>query len=220
MALPLRCCLYTTSAILLCLGVIIVYSLGNFLRTAHRQNTQPFAEDLHNSSLTTLPVVPLVHHNTFDIAVSLWLKPSETVILSRRIARLAAKAEQLEDGVEKLSDEELKRVEAGELHEDERDDLLYSDILFRGLKLSDRHVAVTLDYEIPTERLCVGCLLPSCAGKKLIITVHSCGLNLTSDDLRASFVLIPNSPSPLDRAISFSSSIPEIMYQEPVRAWP
>lgn len=50
--------------------------------------------------------------------------------------------------------------------------------------------------------------------------VASCGLNLSRNDVRASFVLIPNSPSPMDRARNFSTWYPADMTRRPERSWP
>ncbi|KAF7290584.1 hypothetical protein MIND_01298500 [Mycena indigotica] len=77
---------------------------------------------------------------------------------------------------------------------------IYSDIVFRDLHISDKHVKTTLNYKLPMHIF-----------RKLF---------LKNSDLRASFVAIPKSPSLADYISNFSSWYPNKMDVPPVRSWP
>ncbi|KAF7344392.1 hypothetical protein MSAN_01920400 [Mycena sanguinolenta] len=77
---------------------------------------------------------------------------------------------------------------------------LFSDIVFRGLRLSDKHKSVNLTYRLPTA-----------------VFRRS---QLKEDDLRASFVLIPTEPSLVNHMIRFSTWWPQTAPRPPVRSWP
>ncbi|KAJ7315037.1 hypothetical protein DFH08DRAFT_425650 [Mycena albidolilacea] len=77
---------------------------------------------------------------------------------------------------------------------------LYSDIVFRGLHLADKHQTANLTYKLP-------------------IAIFQ-RLLLKENDLRASFVLIPTSPSLVDQIINFSTWRPEVLTIPPFRSWP
>ncbi|KAJ6537787.1 hypothetical protein B0H19DRAFT_1240499 [Mycena capillaripes] len=77
---------------------------------------------------------------------------------------------------------------------------LYSDIVFRGLRLADKHKSANLTYRLPT-------------------TIFK-RLALKDNDLRASFVLIPTSHSLMDQVTDFSTWRPESLAIPPVRSWP
>ncbi|KAJ7186864.1 hypothetical protein C8R46DRAFT_1058256 [Mycena filopes] len=77
---------------------------------------------------------------------------------------------------------------------------LYSDIVFRGLHLSDKHIYTNLSYRLPTALF-----------RRLV---------LKGNDLRASFVIIPTSPSLVDYVKDISTWRPDTMRIPPVRAWP
>ncbi|EIM87172.1 uncharacterized protein STEHIDRAFT_168004 [Stereum hirsutum FP-91666 SS1] len=76
---------------------------------------------------------------------------------------------------------------------------LFSDVVFRDLSVSDKHRRVDVPLRIPTAKFREQ--------------------NLTLMDLRGSFILIPSSPSPLDRLVNYSrayNSLDEV----PRRSWP
>ncbi|KAJ7119607.1 hypothetical protein C8R44DRAFT_982298 [Mycena epipterygia] len=77
---------------------------------------------------------------------------------------------------------------------------LYSDIVFRELRLSDKNKAEVLTYKLP-------------------VAVYR-RLLLKENDLRASFVAIPTSPSLVDHITNFTTWRPENMTIPPVRSWP
>ncbi|KAJ7471928.1 hypothetical protein FB451DRAFT_311308 [Mycena latifolia] len=90
--------------------------------------------------------------------------------------------------------------EHGETIEDFAEEPLYSDIVFRGLRLADKHKRANITYQLP-------------------VRVFR-RLQLKERDLRASFVAIPTSPSLVDYVTNFSTWRPETMKVPPVRAWP
>ncbi|KAJ7910040.1 hypothetical protein B0H13DRAFT_617333, partial [Mycena leptocephala] len=77
---------------------------------------------------------------------------------------------------------------------------LYSNIVFRGLRLADKHKTASIVYRLP-------------------IAIFQ-RLSLKENDLRASLVLIPTSPSLLDHVTNFSTWRPESLVIPPVRSWP
>ncbi|KAJ6558139.1 hypothetical protein B0H19DRAFT_1150066 [Mycena capillaripes] len=77
---------------------------------------------------------------------------------------------------------------------------LFSNIIFSGVRLSDKHVKTTTHYRLPIAIF-----------RRLL---------LKENDLRASFVLIPTSPSLLDHVTDFSTWRPDSMRIPPVRSWP
>ncbi|KAG5725148.1 hypothetical protein E4T56_gene10227 [Termitomyces sp. T112] len=77
---------------------------------------------------------------------------------------------------------------------------LYSDIAFRGLRLRDKNIFATVNFTVPT--------------------AYFRKSDLTNYDLRGSVVLLPTSPSPLDRIIDYSTFIPSYVETLPVRSWP
>ncbi|KAJ7641491.1 hypothetical protein FB45DRAFT_1022237 [Roridomyces roridus] len=76
---------------------------------------------------------------------------------------------------------------------------LLSEIPFRGLRLSDKHKQVDITYKLPVAVF-----------KRLV---------LKETDLRASFVVLPTSPSLADHVTDFSTWRPEGMNIPPVRSW-
>ncbi|KAJ6491578.1 hypothetical protein DFH09DRAFT_1453217 [Mycena vulgaris] len=75
---------------------------------------------------------------------------------------------------------------------------LYSDIVFRGLRLSDKHKRAVLAYKLSVTVFGLS-------------EVYSWRLQLKENDLRASFVTIPASPSLGDYVANFSTWRPETM---------
>ncbi|KAJ7580148.1 hypothetical protein C8J56DRAFT_962341 [Mycena floridula] len=148
-------------------GVILLFilSAGLFLlaRNAYEYATFAHTSLYQNQTLDqvqdrSLVVQPLIGSDTtFDIAVSVW---------------------------QRRSNAEYWTVED---YETPREKAIYSDIVFRGLSLREKHVRAEVKFQIPTsvfrERYLYG------------------------NDIRASFVLIPSSPSLLDY---FDSSAPLI----------
>ncbi|KAJ7709472.1 hypothetical protein B0H17DRAFT_1028090 [Mycena rosella] len=156
---------------------------------------------------------PLISdEQTFDIAVSVWLRaPEDEEAEYKRLrgpvsTEEAAAVASLIDLGGKLGKMwmDTRLDEGNTLYSDEDvlEKPLFSDIVFRGLRLSDRHASAKVDFRLPTARF----LAP----------------NLAESDLRATFLLIPSSPSLMDHIKNFSSWMPDSVYakRRPTRPWP
>ncbi|KAF9466790.1 hypothetical protein BDZ94DRAFT_1319290 [Collybia nuda] len=77
---------------------------------------------------------------------------------------------------------------------------LFSGTVFHGVRLTDKNVFATIKYKLPTAIFR--------------------DLDLSNYDLRGSFMLIPSSPSPLDRVTNYTTWIPNTIHPFPVRSWP
>ncbi|KAJ7685531.1 hypothetical protein DFH06DRAFT_1313824 [Mycena polygramma] len=156
---------------------------------------------------------PLItEEDRFDIAVSVWLRaPEEEEAASRRL-NAATKAEedapassqQLElDGLGKIW-VALKAAEGNNRFRDEYvlEKPLFSEVVFRGVRLSDKHSSANVNFRLPTARFLAS--------------------GLTESDLRATFLLLPSSPSLIDHVKNFSSWMPDSVFvkRRPTRPWP
>ncbi|CAA7264536.1 unnamed protein product [Cyclocybe aegerita] len=79
------------------------------------------------------------------------------------------------------------------------ENLVFSDIIFRGLRHRDRNVRTSVQYQVPTK-----------------IFEQT---NLSNYDLRASFILLPTTSSLLDHALNYSTWVPTIFTVPPVRKY-
>lgn len=217
----LSCCFWTTVTLasLSALGLSAV--LGTTVWSLAQSARFPHKDAFHNSTHTTLPVIPLVNRQQlFDIGVTVWLRPTEEEMGRRRAARESAVSlGEVVPGDGKEREKDDWAVEQEERDLDREETALYSDVAFKGMRLTDKNVQKLINFRVPTAALCVLLpLAPSHGADRL----RSCGLNLTHWDLRASFVLIPTSPSPLDYIQKFSHYMPSAdkMYRRPLRSWP
>jgi hypothetical protein len=172
-------------------------------------------------------VQPLISkEQTFDVAVSVWVRGTKKEEKAwRAIQAIFDKAGRnpktlrMETG---LDEEGLGFLNTG----DEK--MLYhpifSDIVFRGLRLSDKHVTASVNLTFPTEKLYVYMQL-----KSLFFSLFLTPLSQTSredslmeTDLLSTFVLIPTSPSLMDSVVNYSSWKPdEVLSKYPLyRTWP
>ncbi|KIJ48000.1 hypothetical protein M422DRAFT_45487 [Sphaerobolus stellatus SS14] len=149
-------------------------------------------------------VKPLIDETQiFDIAATVWIRDG-TIIASSGTDVLEVEDER---GAKDNSDSTVILEETndfGNIFRKGRKDsviplpkeiLLFSEVLFRGVTLKDKRVK-KVNLEIPTS------LFQS--------------TNLSYYDLRAGFTLIPNSPSPLDYAVNYSSWIPSSVETPPL----
>ncbi|KAK0471373.1 hypothetical protein IW261DRAFT_1405834 [Armillaria novae-zelandiae] len=150
----------------------------------------------HNGSLEEQAVVqPLIDdEQLFDIAVSVWLRaPKEEEEEWRKLSPMV-------DNVIDKSDPNYDIYLKGDkklLYTP-----LYSDVAFHGVSLKDKSVFADVHFQIPTSRFL--------------------DKNLTTSDLRGTFVLIPSSKSLLKHVTNFSSWMPDAVFDNlpPVRSWP
>lgn len=141
---------------------LFAFFAGKAVYEVTKDNLSPHSSQRYNASnSTSLPVVPIVGRDQlFDIAVTVWIKPTEPEIIARRTARLARLSAESDapgyaDGF--TSSLERERAEEDALYEDENDVVLYSEVppSFRNLRLSDKHVVAWVNYSLPVARLYV-----------------------------------------------------------------
>jgi hypothetical protein len=143
---------------------------------------------------------PLItDQDNFDIAVSVWLRaPEDEEAQSKRLdlENSPPKSEEVPDWLA------LMFAKARAQDEDVLEKPLFSDVVFRGLRLSDKHASTKVNFRLPTARFLA--------------------TNLTASDLRATFLLLPSSPSLIDHVKNFSSWMPDSVFAKrlPTRSWP
>ncbi|KAF8205802.1 hypothetical protein K438DRAFT_523452 [Mycena galopus ATCC 62051] len=209
-----KCLCWTISIPLFCLAI---WTAGSFGIHAVQETRFPHKSLYHaQSSFDSRDVIrPLItDQDTFDIAVSVWLRAPEDEEAESRRANLentptttpeeAPAPTQLDlDGLGKVW-VGLKVAEGNDKFRDEYilEKPLFSDVVFRGLRLSDRHASAKVDFRLPMARF----LSPK----------------LTESDLRATFLLVPSSPSLIDHVKKFSSWMPDSVFakRRPTRPWP
>ncbi|KAG6861054.1 hypothetical protein C0995_004555 [Termitomyces sp. Mi166 len=135
-----------------------------------------YTGDAHADSEIAHPLIG--PEQTFDLAVTVWLR-----------------TEEYED-----SDDDDEMPEHPRFSPLPPAIPLFSDIVFRGLRLRDKNIFATVNFTVPTE--------------------YFRNPDLSIYDLRGSVVLLPTSPSPLDEIIDYSTSIPIFVETFPVRSWP
>ena len=95
---------------------------------------------------------------------------------------------------------------------------IFTGKVFQGLTLKHKSIHTTVNYTVPTEVLYVFLNIFYSPSRLHFIT--SKNLDLMTYDLRASFVLIPTSPSLLDNLSNYSSWRNEKILLPPFRSWP
>ncbi|KAJ7256515.1 hypothetical protein B0H12DRAFT_1112424 [Mycena haematopus] len=158
----------------------------------------------HSLSHATGDVIqPLItDKDTFDIAVSVWLRaPEDEEAESRRLNVPQVPSDKIVD-LDNLQDiwRGLKTPDGRDTYVLEKP--LFSDVVFRGLHLSDKHASAEVNFSLPMARF----LAP----------------DLDDSDLRATFLLLPSSPSLINHVKNFSSWIPDSLFSKrpPIRSWP
>ncbi|KAJ7289847.1 hypothetical protein C8J57DRAFT_435001 [Mycena rebaudengoi] len=150
-------------------------------------------------------VQPLVGLNdTFDIAVTVWQATTTLEQTEQYLARQKLKQNESELGfIIEYNETTAEGVEESGVHRWYLGDLdekaIFSDIVFRGLRLSDSDVHTNVTFQMPTE----------------VFRQH-----VRDSALRASFVLIPHSPSPIDNFKNFTSWLPAGMRRPPFKSLP
>ncbi|RDB21767.1 hypothetical protein Hypma_011097 [Hypsizygus marmoreus] len=196
---PRRKSISGCKCLLLTVGIVTLLGIGVFvlifLATTARSLLMPHRELYHNTSLENLThrgsvVQPLItREQTFDLAATVWLRTSEKG--THRDGELRA--------------EDKGKEELGKASREEEDDSLvetplYSNIVFRGVRLTDKNLATTVNFSVPTSIFR--------------------NANLTNYDLRGSIVLVPTPPSMLDHLFNYSTWLPDTIDALPVRSWP
>ncbi|KAJ7600247.1 hypothetical protein C8J56DRAFT_813027 [Mycena floridula] len=160
-------------------GYSSTYS-STFPHIARYQNQT--LEQVQNRSLVVQPLIG--RDQTFDIAVSIWLlRPGrQNHNLYESNTGWPMKLKPARFGFGQVLDEDwlytYNRLE-------ENEQAIYSQIVFRGLRLKDKDVHTEIQFQLPTE----------------VFRDY-----VSRGDLRASFVLIPSSPSLMDHFHSYSAT--------------
>ncbi|KAJ6528675.1 hypothetical protein DFH09DRAFT_1413491 [Mycena vulgaris] len=192
------------AVILLFLGSRVVSAL-RFLKTTPLYEFSPrdlFVTEIDiNRVLNRSDVVqPLVGaHDTFDIAVTVWQLATFEEQIAQYLDLHPKKADVNEATLPWAEVEDEAAYLYHEAYIKWYDDIshlektIFSDIVFRDIRLSDTDLHTNLTFQIPTK----------------IFDGHP-GTNY---DLRASFVILPHAPSPLDHFKNFSSWFPAAVHR-------
>ncbi|KAK0497989.1 hypothetical protein EDD18DRAFT_127704 [Armillaria luteobubalina] len=206
------------TVLLVCVSVFKLHPLKFVDNLRH-----PHGPLYHNGSLEEQAVVqPLIDgEQQFNIAVSVWLRaPKEEEEEWRKLSST------VDDDTEGYPEDATLRIPISigdnskiEVHQvvdksDPNYDIylkgdkkllytpLYSDVAFHEVNLKDKSVFADVHFQIPISRFL--------------------DRNLTTSDLRGTFVLIPSSKSLLKHVTNFSSWMPDAVVDNlpPVRSWP
>ncbi|KAJ7840827.1 hypothetical protein B0H14DRAFT_3869376 [Mycena olivaceomarginata] len=147
------------------------------------------ATDIHNVANRSDVVQPLVGLNDpFDIAVTIWQRATDDeqleLLTSLQPDLGRSTTSEGTDGEARQYSSYVRRYRMGHMLEK----TIFSDIVFRGVRLSDAEIYTNVTFQIPTE-----------------IFRRYPGSNY---DLRASFMILPRSPSLLDHFTNYTSSFP------------
>jgi hypothetical protein len=150
---------FCTAWVLLFVGWSFRQWISN-LRSPHKEHYFNATQD----PLPNLIVRPLIDENqTFDIAVSVWLRATEEEEAAYRRNRTAdVVIGDKGEGILTKIDVPIGVGDANDKIEDpqdEREDILetplFSDIVFRGLRLKDKGISQKVQFRLPTARLYV-----------------------------------------------------------------
>ncbi|KAF7295454.1 Proteophosphoglycan 5 [Mycena indigotica] len=167
-----RCLLWTLG---IPIGAFFAYTTSFYVLELVNELRFPH-NSLYNTKLGAESKVigPLISDTqTFDIAVTVWAtRPSENKIPVPRYRRI------------------------------QNEYPLFSNIVFRGLQLHQKHASTIVKFRLPTSSFR--------------------NAALTESSLRASFVLMPTTPSSIDHIKGFTSWMPDSVFAKrpPSRAWP
>ncbi|KAF5361433.1 hypothetical protein D9758_006162 [Tetrapyrgos nigripes] len=195
----LKCCLWIAGVVGLTIGCVFLH-FGYLLLVPFYHDTVYPHQSLYQTSAVSnrsSVVQPLISkEQTFDVAVSVWVRGTK----EEEKAWRAIQDTGMDDSQRpqtSLFDDNLLNGDQKMLYYP-----LYSDIPLRGLRLSDKHVAASIDLSVPTQKFRAPTLLET--------------------DLLSTFVLIPTSPSLMDFVVNFSSWKPdEVLAKYPLyRTWP
>ncbi|KAF9557906.1 hypothetical protein CPC08DRAFT_819607 [Agrocybe pediades] len=170
---PCKYCCYTLTTIC---TLSILFICIRFIQGTWKDALAPHKDmyhDLNNDAPydPLLVVRPLVEKDqVFDIVATVWMRD-----------------------VDRARGEKKRGIELVEK-------AIYSDTVFRGVKMSDKNLRTAVNLEVPTA-----------AFKDKLLSNY---------DLRGSFVLIPHLPSLLDKVLNYSTWIPAEAKKPPARAYP
>ncbi|KAJ6587711.1 hypothetical protein B0H10DRAFT_2233966 [Mycena sp. CBHHK59/15] len=222
-----RACSWCT-LILFAIAILLIFAAGRPLisllrflkKTRFYEFPQPefFVNETNmdrvgNRSDVVQPLVGL--NDTFDIAVTVWQLATEEEKYEQfwRLQDKKYRAKSVSQAEPDYftggnatpeAEDEAARLHSSFVrwHEDISlvEKTIFPDIVFRGLRLSDADIHTNVTFQIPTE----------------IFHNHP-GTNY---DLRASFVLLPHSPSPLDYFKGYTSWFPDVVRRPRFKSFP
>lgn len=115
----------------------------------------PHTALLYNATHSDLPVIPLLSSDApFDIGVSIYIRLSKAhaqAFWHKRIRKANREGTRNGTGIWNAWGEPLSNLEM----EDVEQEVLFSDVVFRGVTLKSKNVLAEVTFELPTERLCV-----------------------------------------------------------------
>ncbi|KAF5361491.1 hypothetical protein D9758_006202 [Tetrapyrgos nigripes] len=221
----LRCCLWIGGLIALVIGGFVLYFGYRTIGALYRFTANPHQHLYQNQTLSQVSnrssvVQPLIgKEQTFDIAVSLWIRGTKEEEEAWRASQDDFEDVELDTSEPLRFFQTIAKPNLGsqnkinlQIGHDEEDFLrgdkrllyhpLYSDILFHGLRPSDKHITASINFSLPTEKFREA--------------------QLHETDLLSTFVLIPTSPSLMDSMVNFSSWKPDqVLSKYPLyRTWP
>jgi hypothetical protein len=145
------CCLLGILGLIVVAAVVISSIVYQIASSVVRNVREPHRALYHNTSVPDAPSIgPLLHTDTtFDIVATVWVRAP----LAEEREYNLAQAGGAEDA-EKVYDDSLP-VDVPHLLEY----TLFSDVVFRGLRMHNTDANVDINFTLPTARLCVHSLL-------------------------------------------------------------
>uniref|UniRef100_A0A0W0FRZ8 Uncharacterized protein n=1 Tax=Moniliophthora roreri TaxID=221103 RepID=A0A0W0FRZ8_MONRR len=179
------------------------FDLTQFAHTSVYQN-QTWEEVVASESRDAV-VRPLIHDTqTFDVVITVWLRRTHEEVEERRIQKDKSPLTDVLNGhpadMPALDFQENRYYLMAYEDDDIYEKPIFSDVVFRGLTLKDKDVGAKVPLQIPTQ------------------VFRS--PKLSHSDLRASIVLIPTSPSPLDFISDYSTWYPSKVKWPRMKAYP
>ncbi|KAK7062696.1 hypothetical protein VNI00_000184 [Paramarasmius palmivorus] len=180
-----------------------IIELTRFAHTSVYQN-QTWEEVLASGNRDAV-VRPLINENqTFDVAITVWMRRTGEEIEQRERQRemnpLTDVLKDLSPSISVSESLENRYYLMGYEEDDIYEKPIFSDVVFHGLTLKDKDIKTKVELQIPTE------IFRS--------------PKLSESDLRASVVLIPTSPSPLDFISHYSTWVPPKVKWPRMKAYP
>ncbi|GLB42810.1 hypothetical protein LshimejAT787_1202590 [Lyophyllum shimeji] len=190
-----KCLLFSAATVFLAgVGVSFLFFITTFTRTfftPHKGLYQNTTlESVNNRATVVQPLID--REQSFDLAATVWLRTSKG---GRHCDEDDADRKDVKEG-EGDDGAVVERTQEEVVVEEP----LLSTLIFHGVRLTDKNLRTVVNFTVPTAIFR--------------------DVNLTNYDLRASIMLIPNSPSLLDHVARYSSYIPDTVDVLPVRTWP
>uniref|UniRef100_A0A0W0FRS2 Uncharacterized protein n=1 Tax=Moniliophthora roreri TaxID=221103 RepID=A0A0W0FRS2_MONRR len=177
-------------------------AIFNFTQFAHTSVYQNQTwEEVAASGTHDAVVRPLINDTqTFDVAITVWLRRTYEERMEIQMSQSPLTGVLNGLPADMLDFRENWQYLVAYQDDDEYEKAIFSDVVFRGLTLKDKDVGAKVPLQIPTQ------------------VFRS--PKLSHSDLRASIVLIPTSPSPLDFISDYSTWYPSKVKWPRMKAYP